>query len=146
VVVGVNRNSAWSESPSMHREAHYKTAGIRGIPPSFGARQSGASLWYSPRETLSKHMRPATRRYLANAIGCLLSIVIIVHLTLAQRFYLSRSDTGKPWAVLTAWLGLLAWFMRVEQMPKASRQDQNSNRLHPYHNQRGGDLDSLVVR
>jgi hypothetical protein len=42
----------------------------------------------------------------------LLSLVVMASLIVVQRFYLSRSDTGKPWALMSAWFGLCAWFSR----------------------------------
>ena len=63
-------------------------------------------------------MMTNSRRYLAKAIGFLLSIMVIAHVTVAQGFYLSRSHSGKPWAALTAWLELRAWFSHEPQAPK----------------------------
>jgi len=47
-----------------------------------------------------------TRRYLGYVVVFLLSIVLITHITLVQRIYLTRSDTGKEWKAFAVWFGL----------------------------------------
>jgi hypothetical protein len=60
-------------------------------------------------------MMATTKRYLERVIAFLLSIVVMAHLTLVQRFYLSSSDTGQQWAALAAWFELRVWFLREAQ-------------------------------
>jgi hypothetical protein len=69
----------------------------------------------------------ATKCYLNKAIAFFLSIVIIVHLTLVQRFYLSRSNSGKEWRVLTIWFGLSDWLLHERHTPKSFRQRKISD-------------------
>jgi hypothetical protein len=52
------------------------------------------------------------RTKIQKVIVFLLSIAIMAVLTLVQRLYLPHRDTGKQWAVLAAWFGLCAWFLR----------------------------------
>ena len=67
----------------------------------------------------------ATKCYFNKAIAFFLSIVIIVHLTLVQRFYLSRLNSGKERKVLTIWFGLSDRLLHERHAPKSFRQKRS---------------------
>jgi hypothetical protein len=84
--------------------------------------------------------------YLVRLVAFLLAMLVMTHIALVQRFYLSRSDTGKQWAALAAWFELRGWFLREPQIPAAPRPIAETARSAPFRVAQAGDLESTGAR
>jgi hypothetical protein len=87
-----------------------------------------------------------TGRYLRRVILGLLTFVVVVQIMVVQRFYFTRSDTGRPWVVLAAWFGLGAWLRREPQIVEAPGLSAETERLEPFRTPHASNLSSTIVR
>ena len=105
----------------------------------------------SPRHTRSEkstlvQMMAKPKLYIARLAAFLLAIIIVTHIALARRFYLFRSDTGKQWAALAAWLELRERFSYEPPTPTASRPITETVRSASFRVAPASDLESTGAR
>jgi hypothetical protein len=87
-----------------------------------------------------------TKRYLRRGFAFILSVGMMAHLTVIQRFYLSPSDSGKQWSMLARWCELFDWLFHQPEISVVRSPQTQDERSESFAMLRVGDVKPVTAR